>query len=69
MVDAADLKSAARKGVWVRHPPSAPIQLSPLASSIRLKTQNGPIHLPSHATKGRMNGAVRISGRDQTLGA
>ena len=24
MVDAADLKSASRKGVWVRHPPSAP---------------------------------------------
>lgn len=25
MADAADLKSASRKGVWVRVPPSAPI--------------------------------------------
>jgi hypothetical protein len=27
-VDAADLKSAARKGVWVRIPPPAPIPFS-----------------------------------------
>ncbi len=28
MADAADLKSASRKGVWVRVPPSAKLELS-----------------------------------------
>ena len=28
MVDAADLKSAARKGLWVRIPPPAPLSQS-----------------------------------------
>ena len=36
MVDAADLKSASRKGVWVRVPPSAVFSLALLALLSRL---------------------------------
>jgi hypothetical protein len=32
MVDAADLKSVSRKGVWVRVPPSAPAVVEHFAS-------------------------------------